>query len=120
MARKRRKIKEDLNLNNIVAQQFDKAAALMREPQGLLEKIKKCDNVFQVTFPVKIRNKIKHFIGWRAEHSHHRKPLKGGLRYSPLVTQDEVMTLAALMTYKCALVDVPFGGSKGGCRHQSP
>ena len=111
MARKRRKIKEDLNLNNIVAQQFDKAAALMREPQGLLEKIKKCDNVFQVTFPVKIRNKIKHFIGWRAEHSHHRKPLKGGLRYSPL---------AALMTYKCALVDVPFGGSKGGCRHQSP
>ncbi len=114
MAKKRRKIKEDLNLNNIVSQQFDEAAALMREPQGLLEKIKKCDNVFQVTFPVKIRNKIKHFIGWRAEHSHHRKPLKGGLRFRPLVTQDEVMALAALMTYKCALVDVPFGGSKGG------
>ena len=114
MARKRRKIKEDLNLNNIVSQQFDEAAALMREPQGLLDKIKKCDNVFQVTFPVKIRNKIKHFIGWRAEHSHHRKPLKGGLRFSPLVTQDEIMALAALVTYKCALVDVPFGGSKGG------
>ncbi|MEE2823207.1 MAG: Glu/Leu/Phe/Val dehydrogenase [Acidobacteriota bacterium] len=114
MPRKRRKIKEDLNLNHIVSQQFDQAAALMREPQGLLEKIKKCDNVFQVTFPVKIRNKIKHFIGWRAEHSHHRKPLKGGLRFSPLVTQDEIMALAALMTYKCALVDVPFGGSKGG------
>jgi len=114
MSPKRRKIKEDLNLNHIVSQQFDQAAALMREPQGLLEEIKKCDNVFQVTFPVKIQNKIKHFIGWRAEHSHHRKPLKGGIRYSPLVTQDEVMALAALMTYKCALVDVPFGGSKGG------
>jgi glutamate dehydrogenase (NAD(P)+) len=114
MPKKRRKIKEDLNLNHIVSQQFDQAAALMKEPQGLLEKIKKCDNVLQVTFPVKIRNKIKHFIGWRAEHSHHRKPLKGGLRFSPLVTQDEVMALAALMTYKCALVDVPFGGSKGG------
>ncbi|MEE8349976.1 MAG: Glu/Leu/Phe/Val dehydrogenase [Acidobacteriota bacterium] len=114
MPKKRRKVQEDLNLNNIVSQQFDRAAALMNEPQGLLEKIKKCDNVFQVTFPVKIRNKIKHFIGWRAEHSHHRKPLKGGLRFSPHVTQDEIMALAALMTYKCALVDVPFGGSKGG------
>jgi len=114
MPRKQRKFKEDLNLNHIVSQQFDQAAALMNEPQGLLDKIKKCDNVFQVTFPVKIGNKIKHFVGWRAEHSHHRKPLKGGLRFSPLVNQDEIMALAALMTYKCALVDVPFGGSKGG------
>ncbi|MDA2930599.1 Glu/Leu/Phe/Val dehydrogenase [Acidobacteria bacterium AH-259-O06] len=114
MPKRSPKISEDLNLNNIVSAQFDEAASLLREPHGLLEQIKRCDNVFQVNFPVKFGNKMKHFSGWRAEHSHHRKPLKGGIRFSPLVTQDEIVALAALMTFKCALVDVPFGGSKGG------
>ncbi|MCH7570610.1 MAG: Glu/Leu/Phe/Val dehydrogenase, partial [Deltaproteobacteria bacterium] len=114
MPKKVGKVTEDLNLQNIVAAQFDEAAALIKQPRGLLEQIKKCDNVFQVNFPVKLGKKLHYFSGWRAEHSHHRKPLKGGTRFNPMVTQDEIMALAALMTYKCAVVDVPFGGSKGG------
>ena len=114
MAKKVGKVTEDLNLQNIVAAQFDEAAALIQQPRGLLEQIKRCDNVFQVNFPVKLGQKLHYFSGWRAEHSHHRKPLKGGTRFNPIVNQDEIMALAALMTYKCAVVDVPFGGSKGG------
>jgi len=76
--------------------------------------IKTCNSVIQVSFPVKIRDKIEVFTGWRATHSIHRLPAKGGIRYALAVDQDEVEALAALMTYKCAIVDVPFGGSKGG------
>ena len=111
---KPRRIKEDLNLNNIVGRQFDKAAATLRLPKGLPEQIKSCNAVYQVRFPVKLNGGYQIITGWRAEHSHHKKPLKGGIRYSPHVTQDEVMALAALMTYKCAIVNVPFGGAKGG------
>ncbi len=107
---------EDLNLNNIVSQQFDRAARFVKLPEGLLEQIKVCNNVYQVQFPVKIGDRYVIFQGWRAEHSHHRKPLKGGIRYSRMVNQDEIMALAALMTYKCAIANVPFGGSKGGIR----
>jgi len=113
MARNSRN-KEDLNLRHVVDAQFEEAAALLKEPRGLLEQIKQCDSILQVNFPVKFGNGISYFSGWRAEHSHHRKPLKGGIRFNPHVTQDEVVALAALMTYKCAIVDVPFGGSKGG------
>ena len=107
---------EDLNLNNIVSRQFDKAARRVKLPDGLLQQIKACNNVYQVRFPVKIKDRYVIVEGWRAEHSHHRKPLKGGIRYSRMVDQDEVMALAALMTYKCAIVNVPFGGSKGGVK----
>ncbi len=107
---------EDLNLNNIVSQQFDRAARFVKLPEGLLEQIKACNNVYHVQFPVKIGDRYMIFHGWRAEHSHHRKPLKGGIRYSRMVNQDEIMALAALMTYKCAIANVPFGGSKGGVR----
>lgn len=109
-----RKVTEDLNLNHIVDAQFEAAAAHLDIPRGLLDQIKHCDNVFFIQFPVKYGNRYEMFQGWRAEHSHHRKPLKGGIRFSPYVDQDEIMALAALMTYKCAIVDVPFGGSKGG------
>jgi len=109
---------EDLNLNHIVDAQFDKAADHLKLPEGLLTQIKACNNVYFMQFPVRFGKKYVMYNAWRAEHSHHRKPLKGGIRYSRMVDQDEIMALAALMTYKCAIVDVPFGGSKGGvqCR----
>jgi glutamate dehydrogenase (NAD(P)+) len=107
--------REDLNLNHIVHAQFDKAATHLKIPDGLLQQIKGCNNVYQVSIPVKFgKNKYEMFRAWRAEHSHHKKPLKGGIRFSSFVNQDEVIALAALMTYKCAIVNVPFGGSKGG------
>jgi glutamate dehydrogenase (NAD(P)+) len=105
---------EDLNLWNIVCREFDKAASRLGVPEGLLQQIKVCNAVYYVQFPVRIGDHYEIFEGWRAEHSQHRKPTKGGIRYSEAVTQDEIMALAALMTYKCAIVDVPFGGSKGG------
>jgi glutamate dehydrogenase (NAD(P)+) len=105
---------EDLNLWNTVCRQFDKAAATLDFHEGLLQQIRVCNAVYYVQFPVRIGDKYEIFQAWRAEHSQHRKPTKGGIRYSEAVTQEEVMALAALMTYKCAIVDVPFGGSKGG------
>jgi glutamate dehydrogenase (NAD(P)+) len=116
---RKKKFVEDLNLNNIVNTQFDKAARCLKMPPGLLDQIKCCNNVYFMQFPVKFGNKYQMIKAWRAEHSHHRKPLKGGIRYSLMVDQDEVMALAALMSYKCAIVDVPFGGSKGGVQIQA-
>ena len=91
----------------------DKAMTAMKLDAGVANAIKTCNAVLQVQFPVKIRGKIEVFTGWRATHSTHRLPAKGGLRYAPYTNQNEVEALAALMTYKCAIVDVPFGGSKG-------
>ena len=91
----------------------DKAMAVMKLDTGTANAIKTCNAVLQVKFPVKIRGKLEVFTGWRATHSTHRLPSKGGLRYAPYANQNEVEALAALMTYKCAIVDVPFGGSKG-------
>ncbi len=109
-------VKEDLNLYHIVGAQFDRAAALMDYDEGLLSQIRICNNIYTFHFPVMVGGKLQMFQGWRAEHSHHRKPLKGGVRFSPHVNEQEVMALASLMTYKCALVNVPFGGSKGAVR----
>jgi glutamate dehydrogenase (NAD(P)+) len=87
----------------------------MEMTPGLEEHIKTNHTVLQVQFPVQLSDGNIHvFKGWRAVHSNHRLPVKGGIRYSPHVNQDEVEALASLMTYKCAIVDVPFGGSKGG------
>lgn len=93
---------------------FERAAARLDLPPGLAKYIQECNSVFQVRFPVMIRGEYRTFIGWRATHSEHRLPAKGGIRYSPHVTQADIEAMAALMTYKCAIVDVPFGGSKGG------
>src|SRR5262245_36939614 len=109
--------KEDLNLNSIVSKQFDRAAQYLKIHPELLSQIKACNNVYYFQFPVRFGgDHYEIFEGWRAEHSQHKKPVKGGIRYSEMVNQDEIMALAALMTYKCALVDVPFGGSKGGMK----
>ncbi|MDH3648670.1 MAG: Glu/Leu/Phe/Val dehydrogenase [Saprospiraceae bacterium] len=99
-----------------VQRNFDKAASLTKIPTGLLAQIKECNAVYQMRFPVKIGTKFEVIEAYRVQHSHHRAPTKGGIRYSQKVTQNEVMALAALMTYKCAIVDVPFGGAKGGVK----
>ena len=93
---------------------FSRAAALMDLPEGLVNKIRICNATYTVRFGVRLRGEIHTFTGYRSVHSEHREPVKGGIRYAPNVTQDEVEALATLMTYKCALVEVPFGGSKGG------
>lgn len=94
----------------------DKAASYTDIPRGLVEQIKACNLVLQIRFPVRVGNDYQVIEAYRVQHSHHRLPTKGGIRYAESVDQDEVMALAALMTYKCALVDVPFGGAKGGIR----
>lgn len=96
---------------------FDAAAKYSKYDQGLLDQIKICNNVYHVTFPLERDDgSIEVIHGWRVEHSHHKLPTKGGVRFSMTVNEDETMALAALMTYKCAVVDVPFGGAKGGIK----
>lgn len=99
-----------------VQQYFDKAAAHTGLPEGLLSQIKSCNAVYRIHFPVKFGKEVKVIEAYRVQHSHHRSPTKGGIRYSNHVNQEEVMALATLMTYKCAIVDVPFGGAKGGVK----
>ena len=96
-----------------VDRMFSAAAATLDLEPGLAELIRACNSVYQVTFAVHMRGEYKVFTGWRAVHSEHRLPTKGGIRYAPIADQDEVEALAALMSYKCAIVDVPYGGSKG-------
>jgi len=96
---------------------FDIAAKYSDFDQGLLDQIKICNNVYHITFPLERDDgSIEVIHGWRVEHSHHKLPTKGGIRFSTTVNEDETMALAALMTYKCAVVDVPFGGAKGGIK----
>jgi glutamate dehydrogenase (NAD(P)+) len=96
---------------------FDRAAAHLEHPSGLLKQIKACNSVYHVSFPIRRDDgSISVIHAWRAHHSSHRLPVKGGFRLTSLASEDEVMALAALMTYKCALVNVPFGGAKGAIR----
>jgi glutamate dehydrogenase (NAD(P)+) len=102
---------------NQVNQAFDHAATFTNHDPTLLANIKACKNLFYTSFPIKRDDgRIEVLHAWRAEHSHHKLPTKGGIRYAENVDADEIQALAALMTYKCALVDVPFGGAKGGIR----
>ena len=104
----------DYSFFGAVSKSFDKAAKFTNWDPGILEQIKQCNAVYRMNFPVKIGDKIEVVKAYRVQHSHHKTPCKGGIRFSTSVNLDEVMALAALMTFKCAIVNVPFGGAKGG------
>jgi len=100
-----------------VEKSFDKAAKFTNWDAGILNQIKECNSVYQMRFPIKRDNgSIEVIEAYRVQHSQHKSPCKGGVRFSSEVNQDEVMALASLMTYKCAIVNVPFGGAKGGIK----
>jgi len=107
-------VQHDYSFFGAVERSFDKAAKFTNWDPGILEQIKQCNAVYRIHFPVKIGDKIEVIKAYRVQHSHHKTPCKGGIRFAPTVNLDEVMALAALMTYKCAIVNVPFGGAKGG------
>jgi len=92
---------------------FNRAARYLKAPADLLKYIRTCQSIYSIKFPVRLRGEVKIFHAYRAEHSHHRVPTKGGIRFALDVNLDEVEALAALMTLKCAIVNVPFGGAKG-------
>ena len=92
---------------------FDQAASLLGISADLAKKIKIANSTYVVRFGVRLRGGVQTFTGYRSVHSEHFEPVKGGIRYAPHADQDEVEALAALMTYKCALMEIPFGGAKG-------
>ena len=106
----------ELSFRQSVDRMFDRAIATMNLPLGLAEQIRSCNSVYQVQFGVKLGDQYEVFTGWRAVHSEHILPVKGGIRYADFANQDEVEALAALMSYKCAIVMIPFGGSKGALK----
>ncbi|MEK7450219.1 MAG: Glu/Leu/Phe/Val dehydrogenase dimerization domain-containing protein, partial [Planctomycetota bacterium] len=104
-----------INPHAVAMRQFDIAADKLNLEEGVREKLKIPRRCMTVAIPVKMDNgKVKVFIGHRVQHNISRGPAKGGIRYHPNVTLDEVKALATWMTWKCAVVNLPFGGGKGG------
>ena len=95
---------------------FDQASDALDLPKGLARQIRTCNAICEMKFGVELRGTYEIFTGWRATHSEHILPAKGGIRFAPFADQQEVEALAALMTYKCSIVNVPFAGSKGALR----
>ena len=95
---------------------FDKALKYTDISPDLAKRIKVCNSTYTINFGVKLRDEIHTFTGWRSVHSEHIEPAKGGIRYDLASSQEEVEALAALMTYKCAIIEVPYGGSKGALK----
>jgi len=95
---------------------FNRAAEALKLPKGLARQIRTCNAICEMKFGVELQGGYEIFTGWRATHSEHVLPAKGGIRYAPFVDQQEVEALAALMTYKCAIVNVPYAGSKGALK----
>ena len=108
------RVSNEVSFRDSVDLMFNRAVKFMDMSPGLEQKIRVCNSTYTVRFGVRLRGKIETFTGYRSVHSEHMEPVKGGIRYALSVNQNEVEALAALMTYKCALVETPFGGSKGG------
>ena len=108
--------KKETTFKESVDLMYDRAVKTLNLPIGLAEQIRTCNAVYQIRFGVKLKGEYKIFVGWRAVHSEHILPVKGGIRFAEIANQEEVEALAALMTYKCAIVNVPFGGSKGALK----
>jgi len=107
--------REDLNPYRISQIQFDIAAEYLKLDQGLRQILRAPKRVLEVSVPTKLDNgQIKVFTGFRVQHNVARGPAKGGIRYHPAVTLDEVKALAMWMTWKTATVNIPYGGGKGG------
>ncbi len=117
-------VDEDLNLFHIARERFDRAVPFTREPhgwRGIAEWLFRPERMIKVTLPVEMDDGYVHvFTGYRVLHSTKRGPGKGGIRFHPDVNEDEIKALAEWMTWKCALVDVPFGGAKGGVECDPP
>ena len=105
-----------MNFQKNVNLHVDNSAKLLNFSNDLLEHIKSIHSLIKVNVGVELDGTIHNFTGWRAVHSEHILPSKGGMRYSESVDQDDTEALASLMTYKCAIVNIPFGGSKGGLK----
>jgi glutamate dehydrogenase (NAD(P)+) len=95
---------------------FDQALSYTEISPDLAKRIKVSNSTYTINFGVKLRDEIHTFTGWRSVHSEHFEPAKGGIRYDINASQEEVEALAALMTYKCAIIEVPYGGSKGALK----